>query len=34
MSTDVGVLPFEYWGLSSIKVIFVDYQTSELQYYY
>ena len=24
----------EYWKLSSIKVIFVDYQTSELQYNY
>ena len=24
----------EYWGLSSIRVIFVDYQTSKLQYNY
>jgi len=24
----------EYWELSSIKVIFVDYQTSKLQYNY
>jgi len=24
----------EYWGSSSIRVIFVDYQTSKLQYNY
>ena len=29
VSTD-GCITVEYWGLSSIRVIFVNYQTSEL----
>jgi len=33
VSTDWCVT-IEYWGLSSIEVIFVDYQTSKLQYNY
>ena len=28
------IAAIEHWGSSSIKVIFVDYQTSELQYNY
>ena len=33
VSTDLYVA-IEHWRLSSIKIIFVDYQTSELQYNY
>jgi len=33
VSTDWWVA-FEHWKLSSVEVIFVDYQTSELQYNY
>ena len=33
VSTDWCVA-IEYWRLSSIRVIFIDYQTSELQYNY
>ena len=33
VSTD-WYIAIEYWGSSSIRIIFVDYQTSKLQYNY